>query len=64
MLFHPFQQFSEISTFVHGIKVRMRSVVSEDPVGGDGRNITLAHYDLTEIIDAVVWSKTQKEAIH
>lgn len=54
VLFYPFQQFSEISTLVHGIKVRMRSVVSEDPVGCDGRNITLTHYDLAEIIDAVV----------
>lgn len=54
VLFHPFQQFCKISTLVHGIKVRVRSVVSEDPVGCDGRNIALAHYDLAEIIDAVV----------
>lgn len=50
----PFEQFVEISTFVHCVKVRMRAVVGEYPVGRDGRDIARTHHDLSEVIDAVI----------
>lgn len=54
MFLCPFQDLIEVAAFVHVVEIRMRAVMRKHPVGRDGCHVAGTHYDLTEVVYAVI----------
>lgn len=55
MLLDPLKQLVKVAALVHRVEVRVGAVVSEHPVGRDRCDVSCAHEDLAEEVDAVVY---------